>query len=527
MSTAFTAAACERGDPDGTSEARSDSVPVWRLSEVADWSIGEIEGPPEHQWSGVTGVGLSDSLVFVFDRSSAEIRVFDLQGEHLASLGGSGEGPGEFSPNVFFEEDHDSLIAFDQRQRRVTWFSPALELRSTVVLGSDLSNPRLIGVLADGSYLMEELRLGFADVTGRGSSELIAARISPVDLTVDTIGVFDGIETVRWSQTGMGLAIFSPSDRLDGDRDGLWVLDGGSGRVQLLSGTGDSVSSFAAELPRAPITDEDVDDYFSPLLDGPPDPELRESMRAKRAVALERGTFPVADRLFVEGPGRVWIRAYSSDMHSRDTWHVFDRSGAPLGRLEAPASFEILDAAEAGVVGVYRDDLALEHVRYYRLQRIALSPAEPACGVYRYSYPHNTERLNEDHFIRLDCSGQTLRGWYWGTSDDFDRGREGYLPGFFVVEMSDLAMTEDSIRFTLQVAEEEYFARPIPLRFHDAEQVPGHLNEPWAHGIRTEPRQYRGVVHPDSIVLEVDGRERVFCRLEGSRGCEVVPGTRE
>lgn len=365
--TALWVVGCSPSEPNGSPTSGDAPVREWQLGPDPEWEIGTIDGPAHLQFSGITSVGLSGTRVILFDRGSAELRVFNLAGEFQAALGGPGEGPGEFSPNVFFEEDRDSLIAFDQRQRRVTYFSPDLEYRSTLPIGLDLLNPRMIGVLGDDSFLMEELILRFAEVTGRDTGELIATRVGADGLSVDTVGVFDGAETVRWSQSGMGLGIFSPYDRLDGDRDGLWVLDGATGHVQLVSVAGDSVAAFTPVLARAPITEQDLDDYFSRLYPEPPPPDVRESIRAKRSVALERGSFPVADRLFVDGMGRVWVRAYSSDPSAAEVWHVFDRSGDPVGRLDTPASFEVHDASANGLVGVYRDQLEVEYVRFYRI----------------------------------------------------------------------------------------------------------------------------------------------------------------
>ena len=134
------------------------------------------------------------------------------------------------------------------------------------------------------------------------------------------------------------------------------------------------------------------------------------------------------------------------------------------------------------------------------------------CGTYEYTYPHNTEQLNENHYIVLECEGERIQGWYFGTSDDFDRGREGYLPGFFVVEMAELEFSRDSIHFTLEVSEEDFFSSPIPLHYRDAQQLTGEGFVRWRNRALMDRRQFRGLLHPDSIVLAVDGGKRVFSR---------------
>ena len=130
---------------------------------------------------------------------------------------------------------------------------------------------------------------------------------------------------------------------------------------------------------------------------------------------------------------------------------------------------------------------------------------------YEYSYPHNTPSLNENHYIVLDSLENGVHGWYYGTSDDFDSAREGYLPGFFVAEMEDLRITDDSISFMLRP--QAMFAAPVPLQYRSAMDIPAETLEKWTGPSLAAVRTYAGTRTVDRLVLE----GRVFVRLGDRR----------
>jgi len=68
---------------------------------------------------------LSDGRIVVGDVGSQELRFFDARGEHLRSVGGPGEGPGEFEgPWTMTRVRGDTVAVWTRAQRRLTLFPP-------------------------------------------------------------------------------------------------------------------------------------------------------------------------------------------------------------------------------------------------------------------------------------------------------------------------------------------------------------------------------------------------------------------
>lgn len=70
-----------------------------------------------------------------------------------------------------------------------------------------------------------------------------------------------------------------------------------------------------------------------------------------------------------------------------------------------------------------------------------------------------------DAIMRIEQKGDSLRGWFCCTSDEFGDFREGWLPGFAVVEMLDLKISDSTITFYADPRGITFLSRPFPLDY--------------------------------------------------------------
>ena len=89
----------------------------WRIDPEPVVSIGVLEGDEAHLlFQASDAIRLADGRIVIANRGSAELRIFDSNGNHLATRGGLGEGPGEFADLWRVERwPGDSIVA---------WYAP-------------------------------------------------------------------------------------------------------------------------------------------------------------------------------------------------------------------------------------------------------------------------------------------------------------------------------------------------------------------------------------------------------------------
>ncbi len=99
------------------------TVLPWRISELPDLVLGHRDDDASHQFHRIAGAaGLPDGGVVVVDGGSRELRWFSETREHVHTVGGSGEGPLEFTaPRLLTQFQPDTLLIFDGSRMTFTW----------------------------------------------------------------------------------------------------------------------------------------------------------------------------------------------------------------------------------------------------------------------------------------------------------------------------------------------------------------------------------------------------------------------
>lgn len=139
----------------------------------------------------------------------------------------------------------------------------------------------------------------------------------------------------------------------------------------------------------------------------------------------------------------------------------------------------------------------------------------------KYYYCSYSGSSFDDNIIELNFKGDSLTsGYFWGTSDESDVGREGYYPGFLVMQMKELRTIGDSIFFSLDSREEIYFSAPIPVSIHSSEEALDAGFHRWRQEASyfQDSIPYKGSLVNDTIVLKdhhgwVDLSTRTFIPL--------------
>lgn len=356
--------------------------PVGTVADEPDLQLGSVEAEGPELFGSVGAVRtLPDGTLLVADGGAVEIRVFDGGGTYLRTIGGKGEGPGEFQaigsiPRV----GSDSIQVWDSRQRRLSVFDTAGRLLDATA-PQDPPLARTLSILPDGTLLTEDPWSGAPMSSTNGvvlsRDSVVLIRRDSAGEPLDTVAVVPSDEALRRVEaSGSGLirlqemsapvarSLFytpHPGGLVGGPNDTFqlswWTVDGILGRITrmpsldrpLTSGDVNALrKEWIADSNGSPASLRMIETIFDYPL-----PELR----------------PAFEEVLPGPGGTVWVREHSLWEHARPRWWVFDaETGAPAGYVELPAGLEVQEIGPDYVLGVYRDDLGVAYVRRHRME---------------------------------------------------------------------------------------------------------------------------------------------------------------
>lgn len=360
------------------------SVPAFRVVGEADLEIGVRSGAPEYSFSRVADLTVtSDGSIVVSDAQGRELRVFDREGSYKLTLGGPGDGPGEFAtaPTIAGAAG-DTVFAFDQSHRRVTSFTLAGELVAATTLGSTATGgPGALLRQGDGTYLAPYpwVSVGGSDATPHDVrlelDSIAILRLDSKGQTLDTVRVMADRERLRVVQAREGGRVsvmqtvtpwatqaFVRSDGMD-----PIVARSDSFSYAKLSPTGAVRLILKVRGVQNPATAEDIRAFQEAALseafgDDPIDPMVR---RINLDYLPDR--LPAFANVLVSPAGDVWVALTEFDSSNGYDWLVFADDGELRGLVHTPPKFRLFRVIDDHVFGVVSDELDVQYVRAFPL----------------------------------------------------------------------------------------------------------------------------------------------------------------
>ena len=356
---------------------------VWRVGDVPRINLGALDAAPAYQFHRlVSAAVLSDGRIVVADAGSQEIRWFDPEGTHVATAGGRGAGPGEFTSLAALAVMRgDSVVVYDDGLRRLSLFDANATFVSATPLDREqrpgMDHPIFAGVLSDGSLLMVGRVLQLEGMTeGPIQSLMPAYRYRADGSLVDSLRTFPGWEATVVIQQHDGLVGMSIRGRPFGRTTSITPVGAGFAAgtpytfsFELFEPTGALRSIIRVDRASSPVTGEDIATYEASLFEDVDDENARRELQRELETVVYPETKPAYGLLVGDRDGNVWAQEYQVGDRQRDRWNVFAPDGRCAAEVTTPAAFRVMDIGADYVLGVWQDELDVEYLQLYELSR--------------------------------------------------------------------------------------------------------------------------------------------------------------
>lgn len=347
------------------------NLAAWSLSALPRAVLGGVDEVGGQTLWGVRGGHLLQAGGFVIlNGNSQELLFFDADGGLVKRLGRRGQGPGEFMlPTRMDRLPGDTLVVWDEGQRRVTLIGPDGSVVSVFSPSNSLLGPEFVTAAWDGLLLFIDRRQLLSGAAGESTGTIVGKELllTREGAVVDSLGVHPwrrGI-VMKFPNGSAGIRAmdFDQPTLYGGSAAGVWIGMARSHEVEWVARGGTHVRLVRWPGSRAPVTGADRQALLEARLARARSPGQEASIRRDHAARPVADFLPVYGQMVVDALGRVWIGPYEVPGRSTEgRWLVLTPSGEAVAALAVPSGLRILDVREGRALVLIMDDFGVERV---------------------------------------------------------------------------------------------------------------------------------------------------------------------
>jgi hypothetical protein len=409
----WTIGACSRPEP--ISESFSSLIQdLPRLTVTEELRIGSMEDP-DYGFSRIGTVDVDvDGRIYVFELQDREIRVYSSDGALLHTIGGPGDGPGEFRTGARFGVEGDTVWAIESLSRRITLFDRRGQVLATTRFQPEgiqwyLKQQRaqlVPGMMLPGGQFSSQVQtLGVPAGVGfeleRDTIVVPRVRFDMSGHVIDTIGTYvdrNKPPELQYINVGRGrypVPVTPPSLPFSLEtREGRIVVETPEAtvparaemRIHWHDHRDSIIRTRTYSYRPSRFTGADLDAVAAFYVrqgtqDAPPGAETRPRASAADSAAAHKAlrdqmVFPEFKppfrRTHIGADGALWFQM--DDPATTHTWVALDTNGQPLGQFALPVGVtSIVWSKGEHFLAVVRDDLDVPWLVAYRLDSHPIS----------------------------------------------------------------------------------------------------------------------------------------------------------
>ena len=359
-----------------------EDVERWRL----DTSIVVLDPNQDstYEFGRVTGGAvLAGDTIVIADGQSVNLRLFDVNGEPVVSVGRLGGGPGEFRAiRSIFTIAGDTIVVWDDGNDRLTFVNRVGKVVREVPVPPEVLTRGLIllGRHGDGWaarsrnlwYFTADLlpqsiihdSVNFVSIDGTVSTSQVIEALPNFTLDVKQRTLSGRTVRLPFPQT------FSPQAHVEA-RDGIVVTGRSDAFAFTVYRDTKQQTRVRVNQNRRPVDAADVDALLrhrEAQLQGQTAEQIDREMTALQEAGVAPSV-PAYQQILIAQDGNIWIQLFATPQETVRTWAVFDPVGSLIGRVDLPAQQRVLDVAYDRVLIAIRDALDVETIVLAPLQR--------------------------------------------------------------------------------------------------------------------------------------------------------------